>query len=305
MRGRLLLWRAALPLALTFGMVVAPVSAGRTPLLPLQSARHVLRVDDDHAQCRNAQFTTIQAAVTAASPGNTILVCPGTYQESVTITTSDLRIRARGPRRAVVLDGMAQTLLAGFYIQNASGILIEGFRIQNFHEAGILLDNGDGNRIRKNITTGAHHDGIELRQGSSGNRIVHNRSIDNLASNACGIQIRDAGSTGNILRHNVSRNNNWGIRVGLGATGNVVFHNRTVNNRAFGILNFSGGDGTRIKANRAFGNPTGISIEGSTSVLVARNHAFGNTLDLHWDGVGSNTFRNNHCDTSVPPGLCH
>jgi parallel beta-helix repeat protein len=305
MRGRLLLWHWALLLALTIGMVVAPAAAGKKPSPPPKGGKHVLLVDDDKAQCTKADFTTIQAAVNAASPGATILVCAGTYQESVTITKNDLRIRAKGSPGAVVLDGMAQTLLAGFYIQNASGILINGFRIQNFHEAGILLDNGDGNRIRQNVTTGAHHDGIELRLGSSGNRIEHNRVVDNLASNACGIQIRDLGSTNNVVRHNVSMNNNWGIRVGLAATDNVVFHNRSINNRAFGILNFSGANGTSIKANRAFGNPTGISVQGSSGVTVARNHAFGNALDLQWDGTGSNTFQNNHCTTSAPPGLCH
>jgi parallel beta-helix repeat protein len=305
MRGRLLRWHSALLLALTIGMVVAPPAAGKKPSPPPKGGKHVLLVDDDKAQCKKADFMTIQAAVTAASPGATILVCAGTYQESVTITKNDLRIRAKGSPGAVVLDGMAQTLLAGFYIQNASGILINGFRIQNFHEAGILLDNGDGNRIRKNVTTGAHHDGIELRLGSSGNRIEHNRVVDNLASNACGIQIRDVGSTSNVVRHNVSMNNNWGIRVGLAATDNVVFHNRSSNNRAFGILNFSGANGTSIKANRAFGNPTGISVQGSSGVTVARNHAFGNALDLQWDGAGSNTFQNHHCTTSAPPGLCH
>ena len=304
MRGRLL-QHSALLLALIISMVVAPAAAGKKPSPPPKGGKHVLVVDDDKAQCKKADFTTIQAAVTAAATRATILVCAGTYQESVTITKNDLRIRAKGAPGAVVLDGMAETLLAGFYIQNASGILIKGFRIQNFHEAGILLDNGDGNRIRKNVTTGAHHDGIELRLGSSGNRIEHNRSIDNLAVNACGIQIRDAGSTSNIVRHNVSINNNWGIRVGLVATGNAVFHNRSIKNRAFGILNFGGADGTSIRGNRAFRNPTGISVQGSTGVTVARNHAFGNTLDLQWDGVGTNTFQNNHCNTSAPPGLCH
>ena len=78
-----------------------------------------------------------------------------------------------------------------------------------------------------------------------------------------------------------------------------------IKNRAFGILNFSGANGTSIRGNRAFGNPTGISVQGSTGVTVARNHAFGNTLDLQWDGTGTNTFKNNHCNTSAPPGLCH
>jgi parallel beta-helix repeat protein len=304
MRGRLLR-RSTLLLAVTLGLVVAPAATGKKPALPSKGGKHVLVVDNDKAQCKKADFTTIQAAVDAASPGATILVCPGTYQESVTITKNDLRIRAKGAPGSVVLDGMAETLLAGFYIHNASENLISGFRIQNFHEAGILLDNGDGNRIRKNVATGAHHDGIELRLDSSGNLIEHNLVTDNLASNACGIQIRDAGSTANVVRHNKAINNNWGIRIGLGATNNAVFHNRAVNNRAFGILNFSGGDGTSIKGNRAFGNPTGISIQGSTGVTVARNHAFGNTLDLQWDGAGSNTFKNNHCTTSAPPGLCH
>jgi parallel beta-helix repeat protein len=303
MKRRLLLWHSALLLALT--MVVAPAATGKKPSPPPKGGKHVLVVDNDKAQCKKADFTTIQAAVNAASPGATILVCAGTYQESVTITKNDLRIRAKGAPGSVVLDGMAQTLLAGFYIQNAGGNLISGFRIQNFHEAGILLDNGDGNRIRKNVTTGAHHDGIEVRLGSSGNLIEHNLVIDNLASNACGIQIRDAGSTANVVRHNKAINNNWGVRIGLGATNNTVFHNRAVNNRAFGILNFSGGGGTSIKGNRAFDNPTGISIQGSTGVTVARNHAFGNTLDLQWDGAGSNTFQNNHCNTSAPSGLCH
>src|SRR5687768_8350365 len=51
-------------------------------------------VDDDGmgdaSNCDSAvaAFSTIQAAVTAATPGDTIKVCPGTYTEDVTITIS-------------------------------------------------------------------------------------------------------------------------------------------------------------------------------------------------------------------------
>src|SRR5277367_6453205 len=40
-----------------------------------------------HDRCSAAGFTTITAAVTAASPGSRIIVCPGTYHEDVTVTT--------------------------------------------------------------------------------------------------------------------------------------------------------------------------------------------------------------------------
>jgi parallel beta-helix repeat protein len=284
--------------------VILALALALTPFAPqaLGAGRPI--VVDDGADCPHPDATTISGGVALASPGSTIIVCPGTYHESVTIGKNDLTIRAKGAPGAVVLDGVAETLFAAFWIQNASGNSIEGFRIEHFHEAGILLDNGDGSRIRKNVTTGAHHDGIELRLGSSGNLIEHNLAIDNLAVNACGIQIRDTGSNANVVRHNVSINNNWGIRIGFAATDNVVFHNLSQDNRAFGILNFAAANGTSIEANRAFGNPTGISVQGSSGVAVARNHAFGNTLDLQWDGLGSNTFENNHCDTSAPPGLC-
>jgi nitrous oxidase accessory protein NosD len=57
-----------------------PVSSTSTPSSP-----NMLTVDDNGLDCPNAQFSSIQAAVTAASPGAMIKVCRGTYQEQVTI----------------------------------------------------------------------------------------------------------------------------------------------------------------------------------------------------------------------------
>jgi parallel beta-helix repeat protein len=271
------------------------------------------KVDDDKAQCPDAQFTSIQAAVAAAPAGAKILVCAGTYHERVAVTKNNLTIKRKGKPGSVIVDGdnLMTPVPAAFQLQNVSGVRIEGFMIRRGHEADILLINADRNRIRKNVVTLAGHDGIELLQGSAHNVIDHNVSIDNLAGNACGIQIRDAGSDSNVVRHNRAINNNWGIRIGFGAIANVVAHNQALRNRAFGILNgFTAGvarpaNGTVIRNNRVFNNVgPGIAVQVSTGVVVKNNRAFRNNPDLFWDGFGANAFANNHCATSVPPGLC-
>ena len=42
-------------------------------------------VDADRAQCGNADFTSIQAAVDAAAPGDVVRICPDVYAESVLV----------------------------------------------------------------------------------------------------------------------------------------------------------------------------------------------------------------------------
>src|SRR5215203_214941 len=52
------------------------------------TAPPTLVVDDDRAQCGNADFTTIQAAVDAAPEDGLVRVCPGLYAEQVSVPKS-------------------------------------------------------------------------------------------------------------------------------------------------------------------------------------------------------------------------
>ena len=289
-----------------------------------------LVVDDDGGDCRNADFATIQAAVTAAEPGTTILVCAGTYVEWVVITKSDLRLLAKGRPGEVVLDGqnipapfpcapasLVAVQCAGFELRNAHGNLIQGFLIRRYWEAGIWLRMGSsGNTIRMNVTTQSpHHDGIQLA-GSNDNVIEHNEAVDNPDPSACGINIT-AGSQRNVVRHNLLVNNEWGIQIAAPTTlDNQIFENEALRNRGNGIRNVALASGTIIEGNRAFANgltpgpntgafASGIRIQSGAGIVVRRNHAFDNLLfDLRNDAGAGATFENNHCRTSVPPGLC-
>jgi hypothetical protein len=278
-----------------------------------QGAGPTLVVDNDLADCPKADFTSIQAAVLAAEPRSTILVCAGVYNEQVMVTKSDLRLLAKGQPGDVVLDGLGlPAMIAGFQLENAHGNLIEGFLVRRYHEAQIWLRLGSSrNTIRKNVTTGSpFHDGIQL-QNSPANVVEQNTTFANFSAAriACGINVIGPLSDGNIVRHNESFANDFGIQVVAGADNNVIFENHSHDNRRVGIRNISG-NGTAIENNRVFDNSVvgefgGIFLSASTGVTVARNKAFNNLpFDLFWDGIGANEFDNNHCRTSFPPGLC-
>ena len=271
---------------------------------------NVLVVDDDKTECPNADFTTIQEAVSAAAPGDKVLVCPGTYHERVLITTSDLTLEARGALGEVTVD--ADFLGHGITVMDASGVTIEGFVVRQGHDNDIMVVRATGITVRNNLLTAAVHDGIELF-GSDDNLVEHNVSIDNPAVNACGINLT-GGSDRNTIRHNLLVNNEWGVQIAASAD-NVVFENEARANRGNGIRNVGGASGTLIEGNRAFNNGfapsiltdgtnAGIRIGSGTGVVVARNHSFDNTtVDLRSDTAAA-TFEDNHCNTSSPPGLC-
>src|SRR5690606_24179229 len=105
----------------------APDDTG--PATTEAEASGVLRVPDDHA--------TITDAVDAAAPGDLILIAPGTYHESVNVTTDDLTIRGLD-RSAVVLDGEFE-LDNGIRVLGASGVVVENLTAQNYTTNGVFF----------------------------------------------------------------------------------------------------------------------------------------------------------------------
>lgn len=89
--------------------------------------------------------STISAAVAAASPGDTILVAQGTYNEQVTITQSlslvaepyaQPVIEAKGKSNGIFVNGIAATPHAG-----VTNVVISGFKVRDANFEGILVVN--------------------------------------------------------------------------------------------------------------------------------------------------------------------
>jgi len=230
-----------------------------------EEASPTILVDDDGEQCPGA-LTTIQAAVAAAPAGATILVCPGTYHGSVNIvgpSKNGIQLISRsdddeiddeeiddeeiddedGARNEgkVVLAGN-HTQENGFYLQDVSGVRIQGFTVRDFGLGpstpgpvfgmgnNILLLRAHGNTISRNVLTGSDMMGIFLVSSGS-NLVEHNVARDNDAKPygfGCGIMLAGPGAAGkalsanNVFRHNVSMGNplagnndqQWGHRHG-------------------------------------------------------------------------------------------
>lgn len=78
-------------------MAAAVIGVGATP-----SFAAIRTVDDDKVQCPGAAFTSIQAAVDAAAPGDSIQVCNGTYRETVTVDKNNIDVVSKVVRGATI-----------------------------------------------------------------------------------------------------------------------------------------------------------------------------------------------------------
>jgi plastocyanin len=102
----------------TAGPALAPVrrASGKT-----------IRVPEDHR--------TIQAAVSAARPGDLVLVGPGVYREEVKVTVPSLVIRGRD-RNRVVVDGEFRRPNA--ISVTADGVAVENLTVRNAQANGVF-----------------------------------------------------------------------------------------------------------------------------------------------------------------------
>jgi parallel beta-helix repeat protein len=267
-----------------------------------------LVVDNDFADCPQADFNSIQAAVVAAQPGDKILVCPGIYAESVLINKIDLRIEAQAAPGEVVLQGTAAQ--DGFSLTGATGVLLEGFTVQGFRR-NIVVQDGGSNTVRKNLTTlavggpaGLFGTGI-LVSNSSGNAVEHNRSFGNANG---GITVV-AGSGDNAIRNSETFSNVlFGIVVQFAGTGNVVFQNDSYLNGGAGlrINNMLEGAIVIVENNRFFdNNGTGIMVVSNSTPVAVRNNksARNGNHGIRLNIATSNVVEKNEVDGNAPSGI--
>jgi len=173
---------------------------------------HIVNQTDPACTTGNLYYSTIQSAVNAASSGDDVIVCPGTYNEWVDVFKS-LTVRSNsGNPMDTIVNRSGSGDYAGFEI-DADNVNISGFTVTGF----------------TGYTLGIINSGILVYQSEHANI-----SNNNLINNEIGIKLKFANYS-IVENNNISSNADYGIWLGYNSNNNTVRFNIVSGNRNKGI----------------------------------------------------------------------
>lgn len=205
-------------------LLTAALTVGAAP-----ASADKLTVDDDGSECPSADHTSIQAAVDdpRATPGSTIVVCPGRYSEAVTVATPGLELKTKGgdqgargrcfDQHSEAPDAGRDAIVEGApysFSLEADDVAVSGFVIQGA-DYGVVTDPSfSGYEIRHNVVQDSARAGINFRSSGGEESVVRENC---LRRNERGTESENPGTLRNarIEGNSTFRNK----RMGIGATG--------------------------------------------------------------------------------------
>ncbi len=236
---------------------------------------------------------SIQEAIDAANPGDTIDVLGGIYHESLNIS-KPIILESKG---FTVLDSGAN---GNGITLRADGIVITGFDIRTVHRTGLFIFSN--NNVIKNNTISFCLDGIRLDHSQNNsisfNDINNNTNgitlytsfhntleMNNIRDNNineesdCGIFL--AYSQGNIIRKNDLQENGDSSISLRSSSNNRISANTVRQNDWYGIYLVESSNKNVISENNASSNKdAGIYLDSSRNNYIWRNKAMGNAKGI-------------------------
>jgi hypothetical protein len=244
--------------------VIVGLLAAFAVIVPLRQAsgQTVINVPADTA--------TIQAAIDASVPGDTVLVAPGTYFENIDFRGKAITVEsAQGPE-VTILDGNLAGPVVTFTSGEGPASVVLGFTLQRGDAGSDHGHQGGGVRIEGSSPT------------VQGNIITNNRACNSGA----GIDARF--SSARIEDNLITNNSQFGCSGGVGGGGisvggegqtqiidNIIMANSWQTGSGGGIELFAAGAptirGNVIRANSAYDGGGGIDIVNQSDALIVQN----------------------------------
>lgn len=285
-----------IPAAVPSGLPTVPPLANQSPemaaFVPEEWTPRAVEVErDDQGRLVVRPGQRIQDAVDAAQPGDTVVMMPGVYHETVTLDISGIRLVGEeidGAR--AVLDG--QGVLSDGIIGSGSDLEMAGFDVRHYTDNGIMINLGQNITFR------------DLHLDDTGLYGLYPVEVVGVLVEECEVsRTRDAGiyvgqSKDIVVRNNTAHGNVTGIEIENSV--NALVENNHVYNNTGGILVFALPNvpskvsrdcrviGNRVIENNHenFADPnaivagvpsgTGIMVLASDEVEIAENEIRGN-----------------------------
>lgn len=257
-------------------------------------------------------YPTIQQAVNAASPGDTIIVSAGIYSGNITIgkslaligaSAASVIVNASKTGPGIIINATSSVSISQLTIADPDSInnavrivsslnvVLSGNTIRSSVPGngsnGTWIYNSNGVVLRNNTITGNLY-GVAV-QGGFSNTIQANNLTGNKAAN-----ILVANATGLEIKNNFIRRSQSGVDIRYGSSRNLVESNTIANNTLAGI-SISDSDNNRIIGNSIdFNNATstkGVNLQNTLGNRFFNNNIRHNSVQIF--GVFSSDMTSN------------
>lgn len=257
------LFRAALRLSvLVVPLALAATGCSGTEPTPAD-ARHpagsVLRVPQD--------FRSVQQAVDTAREGETVLIGPGVYRESVRVTKPRVVLRGTD-RNKVVFDGGVR--LANGITVTGAGSVVENLTVHGYLANGVLFTGVTDERLQQRGAGGSAYDPLDTTRFPAvrGFRATRVTAYNNGLYGIYAFDARD----GVIEDSYASGHADSGIYVGQCKPCSTVVRGNTVERNAVGIELTNASDGLSVLGNRVARNRVGVTVNSNDLEALAPQH---------------------------------
>jgi hypothetical protein len=252
-----------------------------------------------------ADAATIQEAINAAAPGDTVLVAPGTYVENLTFLGKAIIVASEDGPAVTVIDGNWAGPVVAFTSGEPRGAVLRGFTVQrgatSFSGGGVLIQNSsptvaDNWIVGNGACSGA---GVYSSFGSpliQGNLIARNFLYGCTGGFGLGVYI-GGDSAAELIGNSITDNNGpaHGGGVTLFAAGRAVLRSNVI------ARNVTSGFSPCTQGG-------GIWMVNFSQATIVNNLVVGNVAGcgggFYWSGsTGVTTFVNNtFADNDAPQG---
>jgi len=304
--------------ALAAGLLVAGAATGHASSGSFHDIHYVSPSGHSGASdysCATAAHTSVNAAVAAASAGDMVVVCDGTYHEQVVVRKplhlvgqANAVIDAAGQPRLNVGGGLPGSI--GIGVIGTHDVQVSGFQVEHAGFDGILVGSSSYVTLTSNVVVHNGYVGVDIN-GSTLSRVTRNLSEYNAGG---GFLVAD--NLGRTSRNDISsnvatRNSGGGVILAghgkAGVTANLVAHNVVTDN---GTARGHSGGGVVIDTAVAGETVSGNLVTGNTiygnglAGVTIHAHLPGQNLNDNWisgNDIGANNILPDQIDLSSSP----